>query len=643
MDFFQQQENARRQTGTLVFYFALGFVGLVASLYVVLVLVATAGSDPKDGLALSLLPRSTLDWEFLSGVTAATAAIVGAGSLYKTAQLSQGGESVALMMGGRPVNIDTRDPAERKLLNVVEEMAIAAGVPVPPVYVMENETGINAFAAGFRPTNAVIGVTRGTVDKLTRDELQGVMAHEFSHILNGDMRLNMRLAGLIHGILVISVIGYYIVRAVGRGGRSSGSSDSKKGGGVVAFLLFGLALWILGSIGVFFGQLIRAAVSRQREYLADASAVQFTRNPEGIAGALKKIAAWSQGSRVTDAHAPEMSHLFFASAVAQMFATHPPLNDRIKRLDVHWDGALPDVTSPVPIEPPRKKEPRPAIPIPGVLGRDVLMEKVGGPQMQNILQAAVILDSLSEPVAEAVHETFSAQALLFAILLHEDPQVRARQLDRLQRELSPVIFEATLRLSPDVDRLPETSRLPTVELALPSLRQLSREQYIHFRDSVFNLVTADKRITVFEYVLQVFVIRCLDEQFQLRPLKRAKLKEPSQILGDLREVLSMLAHAGHNDAGQAKGAFAAGWKVLAPEDPARIMGRGDCTLGNFGQSLERLAGSVADLKKQILTACVDVIVFDRTVSLREYELIRAIGSVLDTPLPPISVGDLAEG
>ncbi len=269
MDFFASQDRARRNTGLLIFYFVIAVALIIVSIYAVLAAAFVGFADPRTGVT----PWSA---ELFLLVALGTIAVVSLGSLYKTYSLSSGGRAVAEMFGGRLIDPTTSDPQQRRVLNVVEEMAIASGTPVPPVYVMADERGINAFAAGFAPSDAVIAVTQGTIDNLTRDELQGVVAHEFSHILRGDMRLNIRLMGVLYGILVISMIGWIIFRSTAGGGRMYARND-KKGGNPLP--LVGLALFVIGYVGVFFGKLIKSAVSRQREYLADASAVQFTRNP----------------------------------------------------------------------------------------------------------------------------------------------------------------------------------------------------------------------------------------------------------------------------------------------------------------------------------------------------------------------------
>ena len=314
-------------------------------------------------------------------------------------------------MGGRLLHPQTTDLNERKILNVVEEMAIAAGTPVPPVYLLENEEGINAFAAGHAPNDAIIGVTRGCVQTLSRDELQGVIGHEFSHILNGDMRLNLRLMGVLFGILLIGLTGYILLRSTsGYGYRVRVNSRDDDRGRRNILPLIGLALYVIGYVGVFFANLIKAAVSRQREFLADASAVQFTRNPEGIAGALKKIGRLA-GSAMHEPRAAEASHMFFGNigGVGQLFgllATHPPLVERIRRLDPSFDGDFSKVrldapaAEPTPIEPPRR-QPRARSFSFNPAEAVARVGTIGAPQL---LYAAGFLDDLAPAVSRQVRD-----------------------------------------------------------------------------------------------------------------------------------------------------------------------------------------------------------------------------------------------
>lgn len=281
MDFFEQQDQARAKTGTLVLYFLMAVVCIIVAIFALFSAVFMQTEEYR-----------TLAWsiELAFMTTTGTVIVVALASLGRIASLSSGGSAVAEALGGKLISPNTGDPFERRIRNVVEEMAIASGTPVPPVYLMEEE-GINAFAAGFAPRDAVIGITRGCATKLTRDQLQGVVAHEFSHVLNGDMRINIRLTGVLFGIVFLARIGEIMLHA-GRGSRYRRRSKDEGGG---AFVLLGIGLVVIGLIGGFFGSLIRAAVSRQREFLADAAAVQFTRNPDGIAGALKRIGGFSSG------------------------------------------------------------------------------------------------------------------------------------------------------------------------------------------------------------------------------------------------------------------------------------------------------------------------------------------------------------
>ncbi|MFZ2509270.1 MAG: M48 family metallopeptidase, partial [Steroidobacteraceae bacterium] len=329
MDFFRRQAETRRLSRWLVLLFALAvFACVIAVDFVVVATVTVLSREALDGV-----PTGAGAWiqhypDVVLISSLIVLGIIGGSCLVKSSQLSAGGSVVAESLGGTRVTADTGDPLRRRLLNVVEEMAIASGVPVPAVYVLEREAGINAFAAGHNPSNAAIAVTRGALTTLNRAELQGVIAHEFSHVLNGDMRLSTRLIGWLFGLMVFALIGRFVLRHAPRGG------GGRKGGGAIAVILAAaLAVMILGYIGLFFGRLIQAAVSRKRESLADASAVQFTRDPTGLRGALVKIGALGVGSRLQDTDGEEVAHLLFAAGVPRAFATHPPLEERIREID----------------------------------------------------------------------------------------------------------------------------------------------------------------------------------------------------------------------------------------------------------------------------------------------------------------------
>jgi Zn-dependent protease with chaperone function len=631
-DFFERQDIARRNTKWLVLMFVLAVIGIVVTTFVVtaIALGATGGGD--------------ISFEIPAASGLGALALIGGGSAYKIAQLAGGGTIVAERLGGRRVFPNSTDPTEKRLLNVVEEMALASGVPVPPVFLLIEEKGLNAFAAGFSTSDAVVGVTRGCAEQLTRDQLQGVIAHEFSHILNGDMRLNLRLIGVLHGILVMGLVGREILRIAGRGGRRSGSRRNNSG----AYLLFiGLAFMVVGFVGLFFGNLIKAAVSRQREFLADASAVQFTRNPEGIAGALKRIGSAVFGSRVTNPRADEASHMYFATGVSSLFATHPPLDERIRRLEPHWDGKYPPAPSAqgragIEAEPaaagfvgdarrqelaaPRERAPQQAI--------GHAADRVGNASEIHRQYIGELLATVPQQIIDAAHEPYGARAVVYAFLLDRDAEVRTTQLRTLQGLADAAVFELTLGLTKPMNQLDVRARLPLVDLTLPALRALSITQYQTFVRCFGSLVRADQRIGLFEWALQRILIRHLRPQFttarprQIRYYGLQRLAEPSSVL------LSVLARQSQQDT---QFAFDAGAHYL-PDVPVKLLAADAVSLTQLDQALHELASVAPKQRARLVDACAAAICADLSVNVAEAELLRAICDMLDCPMPPLLAG-----
>jgi Zn-dependent protease with chaperone function len=639
-DFFAQQRAAHRSTGLLVFYFILAVLVLILLVY---------------GLAAALLfsapeehgqPPSLWNPALLCLVAFGVGLVVGLGSLFKTAQLAAGGgRVVAETMGGRLVPSDTRDPRERRLLNVVEEMAIASGVPVPPVYILSDEPGINAFAAGHAPGDAVVAVSEGCFTYLTRDELQGVIAHEFSHVLNGDMRLSLRLLGLIFGILALSIIGRVLMQAGGRGGSSS-DRDDRSGQGI---LLFGIGLWLLGLVGAFFGRLIQAAVSRQREYLADASAIQFTRNPEGIGGALKKIGGLAAGSAVKNPHAAEAAHMFFANAFSMnfsgMLATHPPLADRIKRIDPMFDGTYPEVR-PVAVTPqdvqPAQRGRLPSI-FPGAKGAAITVPVLAGMEAasrvarvtpKDVSYAEGVHCELPDVLRQAARDPFAARAVVYCLLLDARQDVRQTQLAYLERSIDPRDFALVRQLVDVTAGLADASRLPLLELTLPALRQMSPRQHEVFRAVVDALIMADQRVSIFEYSLRCVLARYLDAGFNAgRPVARPA--SAMQLMDLVAVVLSRLAREGQAAEVAAGTAFDAGMEAFGTKARA-LLPPDRCQLSAFDAALRSLSLAPPDVKRRVVAACAATILADEQVTVRESELLRAVCAVLGCPMPPLA-------
>jgi len=646
MDFFEQQDAARRRTGRLILYFILAVVAIVVAIYFVVLIALSMAGGGRPG-APNPYAESFFHLDVFALVALATVGLILLGSLYKIVQLSSGGEAVALMLGGRLIDSQTRDLAERRLLNVVEEMALASGAPVPPVYVMDNEPSINAFAAGHEPGDAVIGVSRGSLEYLNRDELQGVMAHEFSHILNGDMRMNLRLVGILHGILILAILGWFVLRSTAFSGRSSRRSSKEGGGAVAVILVVGIGLLVVGSIGLFFGKLIKSAVSRQREYLADASAVQFTRLPEGIAGALKKIGGRKESSKIEDGHAEEISHMFFGDAFgslqSHLFSTHPPLAERIRRIDPSFDGNFPKRVKPVRLtaeevkaEPKRKPgRPLEAIGAGGTTPLDPsgVLGRIGLPGMETILYAAALLESMPEPVRNAAHEPYGARAVIYAVLLDRDATMRQKQLDALRPNAEELSYRETERLAPQIDRLPDEARVPLIETTFPALKKLSPGQYAKFRENVELLIAADEQVDLLEYTIHAVLLRNLDVQFGRAKPTAVRYHRLDPLLPSLVAVLSMLAHAGQTDEADARRAFDKGMAEVGRSGTLQPKSEG--SLRNLDAALKSLAQTSPKLKKQILAACVAGVAADGKVTAREGELVQAVAAMLGVPIPPI--------
>lgn len=688
MDFFEQQDVARRSTVKLIVLMILAVVGIVALTYpvacIAIMFAVSAGSEGEQQID----PNVFLQPQWIIAVTLMVSMVVVFGSLFKISQLRAGGRVVADMLGGRLIPANTTDPEERKILNVVEEMAIASGTPVPPVYIMDHEQGINAFAAGYTPDDAVIGVTRGSVRLLSRDELQGVMAHEFSHILNGDMRMNIRLIGIVHGILVIGLIGWAMIRIAFYSGLSSGRRrDNDKGNAGAILGIIGLALVLLGFIGVFFGNWIKAAVSRQREFLADSSAVQFTRNPEGISGALQKIGGLSSHGVLESNQAQEVSHMFFAEGVTHllggMMATHPPLPQRIQRIDPRWDGVFPSVSAPDSISPKdrafheqikknreqeeQRKERMMQILVGGAVvtegmtmaeriqavrqqamqkrqgqtasqSRDNPADQVGQVSEDNVAYAQLLLDSMPESLREAAREPFGARAVVYALLLDGwDEKVKLAQMDRLHAFAERGVPALVKRLLPDVMKLDDAARMPLLGLTLGSLRQLSEKQYEQFRQNLTALIQADDKTSLFEWMLLRMMQRHLAPTFKGHKRASIQYYNLRGVQPEISVLLSTLAYVGHQDMDDARASFEAAKQVLELDD-VTLLDTNQCGLKPLGEALDKLETVALRVRKNLITAASKAIAHDGEVTLKEGELLRAICDSLDCPMPPMLPG-----
>src|SRR5271154_624238 len=653
MDFFERQDKARKKTKWLVIYFILAVAAMIVAIYVASLLIFS-GVQLHQHRFNDEQPQFDL-WnpQIFLAVALGTIAIILIGSSYKTMALATGGSAVSEMMGARLVSSNTTDTDERKLLNVVEGMAIASGVPVPQVYVMDDEDGINAFAAGHKPGDATVTVTSGCMKILSRDELQGVIGHEFSHILNGDMRLNLRLMGTIFGILCLAIIGRILLQTARGGGRGRGQNPLP---------ILGLALLIIGYIGVFFGRLIQAAVSRQREFLADASSVQFTRNPGGITGALKKIGGLGEtGSRLSHAHSEELSHMFFSNGISEAFIglleTHPPLQDRIRVFDPNFDGNFPEVRYDESDETPAEISKPKRAPMPNLFGPVVggailasggddekppviksrhVLPNIGNPTPLHLEYAEKLRNSLPESVKAAAREPLDAVALIYALLLSDDEKLRVTQIAEIAKCSSQSVSDKTAALFPDVSKIAAHVHLPIINLALGGLRQLSAEQFQNFSQTLQWLIESDGKIELFEFVLQKIVLRNLDSQFNGPQKSVVQFYSIKPLVPDCAVVLSTLANASSDNAAEISKAFEAGAPYLrAPNDAdLNLLPKENCGANEIDAALNRLAQAVPIIKKNLIEACAHVVGADGVIVESEAELLRAISDTLDCPMPP---------
>jgi len=643
MDFFEEQAQARKRTIRLGVLFAIAVAGVAAAVYVLSMAVYTALATDAEGVAY-IVGR----YDDVSGLAASlwnpavflfscigTAVVVGLGSLYKIAQLRDGGSAVALSLGGRQVEPDSTKLEERRLLNVVEEMAIASGVPTPDVFVLDREPGINAFAAGKTTSDAAIGVTQGTLQLLRRQELQGVIAHEFSHILNGDSRINLRAIGLLHGIFLLALIGRIFIRG-------SSTRSRKESGGVA---LLGLGLIVIGSVGVFFGRMLQSAISRQRELLADASAVEFTRDTDGLVGALKKIGGAAPSSFMETPKADEASHIFFADAIHRfrlfsgLFRTHPPLGERIRKLEPYWDGEFPEVELPLiaagmstpPDAPQANVAAFAEAPSEEAVSEGIA--HIGSPRPEQIVFARSLHAAIPEMWRHAVHQAPMAQAMVFGLLLAQDEVLRGTEIVALADLTDPETADLALRFHSEASNLASAQKIALIDVMMPTLRTLSVAEYARFRDAVDILMRSDHRIDLFEYTLSRMIQRHLARYFEGTGPTPVRFRSLKKLLPDARVLLSTLARVGSRSEEDAMRAFHHGAQALhLPE--VEIMPSRDCGLSAVDDAIRRYDAAAPTLKKSIILACAATVMADDEVTDREAELIRAIGDGLDCPVPP---------
>jgi Zn-dependent protease with chaperone function len=632
MDFFAQQARVRGSSRRLVVLFVLAVVAIVAAIDAVVWL--TMGHHAADGEPVAS------DLPLLFASSAAVIAGIGLSSLFRIMSLSSGGKAVAESVGAVPVPPDTRDPQLRRLRNVIEEVAIAAGVPVPDIYLMADEAGINAFAAGYSASDAAVCVTRGCLDKLSRDELQGVIAHEFSHVLNGDMRLNIRLMGLLFGILVLAIVGRRVIWF--------GGSGNRRGGGQV--WLIGLALMVVGYIGYFFGRLIQAAVARSRESLADASAVQFTRQTDGIAGALKKIAIFAEGSTLQVANKQEVAHMLFGEAGTfnALFATHPPLLQRIRALEpgfreedlARLAASLQRPTATAPANPVAGKPAATQGVVPGMAMPSVLPAVLAGgavvggtasaPRFQ---RAASVRQAMPSALTGAVQQPESALAVMLALATSTEAALQPAQRRIVADAFGDDVLQTVQVFKGEVAQLPPMARLPLASLAFPALKQLPEGRQQTLLVALDALVKADGRVDLNEYCLARLLRLQLKEASQPRRAPVDGLKKLPACRDSLILVCTIIASGGCSDEASARRAWLVAMQQAFPGEAIAWAPPPAAWQAPLERALDDLDGLLPVAKELVIQSLVGAIHADGVVSVEEAELLRVICASLHCPLP----------
>lgn len=646
MNFFERQQAARKTSRWLLILFVLAVAAIVLAVNAA-VLFGLGLSDPSETLqAQGLMAFAQERSGVLLLASGVTLAIVVIATLTRIASLRSGGDAVARQLGGTPVPEATRDPQLRRLRNVVEEIAIASCVPVPDIYVLEQESGINAFAAGYSTSDAAVAVTRGALERLNRDELQGVIAHEFSHVLNGDMRLNIRLMGVLFGILVLGIIGRKVLE------HSRGGRDSKGAGAILAVAL---AVMIIGYIGLFFGRLIKAGVSRQREYLADASAVQFTRQTVGIAGALKKIAGLPSGSKLAAAETEEVSHMLFGDGVgySSLFATHPPLIERIQALDKSFNPqALGELSKRWAKSPPRgldedvalgfsedQRGPATGKGLPAqraelAVNPGAVAAQVGSPAADDFRRAGAIGLALPAVLREAAQRQSDAIGVVLALLLDADEAIRTRQLGEIATRVDQATSDNTLIHFGALGGMHPMLRLPLAGLAFPVLRRRPRPELQRFLDVCEVLIHIDGEIGLFEYCLARMVRRQVIEALDPSKYRSGGRRKLTQCQDALADLFAVVAQHGHDDEATARRAFTAGVGSVLPGVAFFYQPPRDWVAA-LDRALPPL-DAVDPLGKQLLVeGLATAISQDGRVAVAEAELLRVVCSALHCPLPPM--------
>jgi Zn-dependent protease with chaperone function len=670
MDFFGEQERALKKSGWLLTLFLLGVAGVVFAVYFPLAWILSPylevfkdnaraaeaiSSETYDFAAHNV--RGLINFELFLPVALVVVGVITIMSLWKRHELASGGAAgVAETLGAREVLPGTTDFREVVLRNVVEEMALASGSPAPRIFILPGESSINAFAASTSPRDAVVGVTRGALEKLSREELQGVIAHEMSHIHYGDSKLNVKMISLVFGLLGLTVLGRILLELAWRSG------GNRRDGAAFALVLFitGLVLIVVGGLSVFFGRILQAAINRQREFLADAAAVQYTRNPNGIAGALKKIGGYTSVSHL-GGHANDTAHMMFADPLHHWFgsllASHPPLALRIKKIDPSFSGEIKPENFSAPISiadaihagfaPGKQQNTTQNALSSQHFAQDTSLSTQTTPAgpvddtnsattKPHPYYPVAIRQGFDEKIIDAMSHPASAAAFCHLILLSNEPKLRDHQLSHIQQHAAPNIIAEIQRLHATIESVPREKRLWLVDLAIPALRTMSVEQTQQFVRTIHEVIMMDGIRDLYEFALEQIIRRHLLAHHRLLPPPLVRYRPPRAPLSvHTGLLLSAVAHADAPDTDSAKKAFDIGASQLDYLDRAPVWHELDqCTWPALQAAIDAYCQAAPILKKNLIYSATTAALSDNKTSLQQWELMRAIADAIDSPLPP---------
>ena len=664
MTFYERQHQAKRKTWVLLSYFILAIIFIIVAVNAVIYLTLFF-SDSHRVMSVSQWVTTPISW----GIAAITLAVIISGSLFRYAKIRQGGDAIAVWAGGRLVSKQTQNSLEKRLLNIAEEMAIASGTHIPRVYILEEEAGINAFVAGYTPNNTILAITKGALENLTRDELQGVIGHEYSHVLNSDTRINLNLMSILAGILLIGQIGESLLRGASRRRYYSSRNDKNSGGQVI----LGLALMAIGYMGLFFGRLIKAAVSRQREFLADASAVQFTRNPYGIGGALFKIGQIQQGSELNNLHAEEMSHMCFGETIkvsfAGLLATHPPIEERLKAIDTslparmrsrlnqgklttanettpfntadsnfgmvntetqslssNFSGSSPHTAGKASVATSGESHFK--------IDKDQVKQSIGTLSTAHVDRAQLLIQKIPDQLFHIAHDLLLADSIIYGLVLTTMSTHGKQAIALIERETNKERSDATVSVYKSLRELPPEIRLPILEIAISTLEEMKpdgRQQIISLTKTLIEL---DSKFTLYEFIYVSLVDKYLSLASQTK--HSAPIKSYRQVENAIAVLLAAIVLTSEANATSQKEIYHQALAGFTNKNYQQLLTHPP-GLETLNKAMELLARLTPLLKQPLVDACVDCILNDNHVARNEINLLRAICERLDCPMPALEI------